>query len=46
MTPVIIGVSFAFSRIFLPKKQNCTTTRCDMKKLTSFSDSGHRFPLK
>jgi len=28
------------------KKQNCDTTRRDMKKLTSFSDSGHRFPLK
>jgi len=26
--------------------QNCATTRRDMKKLTSFSDSGHRFPLE
>jgi hypothetical protein len=29
MTTIIIGVSFAFLRIFVPKTQNCTTTRCD-----------------
>jgi hypothetical protein len=43
MTPIIVDEIVAFS---LPKKQNCTTTRRDMKKLTSFLGLRASFPLE
>jgi hypothetical protein len=35
-----------FLRLQILKKRNCVTIRRDKKKLTSFSDSGLRFPIK
>jgi hypothetical protein len=42
MTPIVIGVSFAFLRIFVQKQQNCTTTGCDTAKRNAFLNSAQR----